>query len=107
VVAVYTTTQKPTNRPKALGEIDVPHNRAHEYGQQSGFRINVKRVAALPLTVDYFPDLEAPDYGKRGSSEHLAKAAEKILLAILKETPELVDTYGPKEAQQSAFPWKK
>jgi hypothetical protein len=48
LLAVYTTTKKPADRPKARGEIDVPDERAHEYGQTSGFRINVKRIAALP-----------------------------------------------------------
>jgi hypothetical protein len=91
--------QKPVDRPKARGEIDIPDERAHEYGQTSGFRINVKRIAALPLTVDYFPDLEKPDHGKRGSSEHLANACEKLLFAIIKETPELVDFVGPEDSK--------
>ena len=101
LLAVYTTTKKPADRPKARGEIDVPDERAHEYGQTSGFRINVKRIAALPLTVDYFPDLEKPDHGKRGSSEHLANACEKLLFAIIKETPELVDFAGPEDSKMT------
>jgi hypothetical protein len=68
-------------------------------GQTSGFRVDVRRIAALPLTVDYFPDLEKPDHGKRGSSEHLANACEKLLFAIIKETPELVDFVGPEDSK--------
>lgn len=97
----------PSDRPKAKGEIDIPQERAHEYGQNSGFRINVKRVAALPLTSEFFPDLEMPNHGICGSSEHLAKAAERILADIVRETPELIQTYGPPDAQEAVFGWKK
>jgi len=91
--------QKACRPPKARGEIEIPDERAREYGQTSGFRINVKRIAALPLTVDYFPDLEKSDHGKRGSSVHLANACEKLLFAIIRETPELVDFAGPEDSK--------
>jgi hypothetical protein len=91
--------QKTGRPPQGSRRDRHSEERAHEYGQTSGFRIDVKRIAALPLTVDYFPDLEKPDHGKRGSSEHLANACEKLLFAIIKETPELVDFVGPEDSK--------
>lgn len=97
---VYTTTVKRADRPKARGEIEIPEGKALEFGQNSAFRIDVKRVAALPLTKEFFPDLEMPGFGKRGSSTHLAAACDKMLSKIADETPELIEVLGPAHARR-------
>jgi hypothetical protein len=36
-------------------------------------------MAAMPLTTDFFPDLEEQSYGIKGRSEKLASAAQKTV----------------------------
>ena len=103
LVAVYTTSRPRGDRPKARGEIDIAAERAAEYGQRSAFRIDVRRVAVLPVDPDFFPDLEKPDHGIKGRSEHLADVAERLLRQIIGETPELVEFLGPQNALRMVF----
>jgi len=103
LVAVYTTSQSRRDRPKAQGEIEVTAERAVEYGQRSAFRIDVRRVAVLPISPDFFPDLEKPGHGIQGRSAHLADAAERLLRQIIAQTPELVEFLGPENVLRSVF----
>lgn len=95
VAVVFTTTRPRGSRPKARGEIEISAEIAVGLGQSSAFRIDVRRVAAVPLNSDFFPDLDRPDHGILGRSEHLARAAETLLQQIVAETPELVEFLGP------------
>lgn len=95
LAAVFTTTRPRGDRPKARGEIEISAERAVEFGQNTAFRIDVRRIAALPLNSDFFPDIDRPDHGIRGRSEHLARAAETLLQQIVTETSELVEFLGP------------
>lgn len=103
LVAVFTTTRPRGDRPKARGEIEIPAERAAEFGQTSAFRIDVRRVAALPLTADFFPDIDLPGHGIRGRSERLAAAAEKLLRDLVARTPELVEFLGPTAVRRSVL----
>ena len=103
LVAVYTTSRPRGDRPRARGEIEVTAERAVEYGQRNAFRIDVRRVAVLPVDLDFFPDLEKPDHGIQGRSEHLADVAERLLRQIIGETPELVEFLGPQNALRMVF----
>jgi hypothetical protein len=103
LVAVYTTSRPRGERPKARGEIEITAERAVEYGQRRAFRIDVKRVAALPITADFFPDLEKPGHGIEGRSEHLANVAERLLRQLMAETPELVELLGPGNMRRVVF----
>lgn len=103
LVAVYTTSRPRGNRPRARGEIEISAERAAEYGQTRAFTIDVKRVAALPINPDFFPDLEKPDHGIQGHSEHLASAAERLLGRLVTETPELVEFLGPRSVLRLVF----
>ena len=102
-MTVYTTSRPRGDRPKARGEIEVAAERAVEYGQRSGFRIDVRRVAVLPINPDFFPELEKPGHGIQGRSERLADVAERLLREIVTETPELVDFLGPENVLRWAF----
>jgi hypothetical protein len=103
LAAVFTTTRPRGERPKAKGEIEIPVERAAEFGQKHAFRIDVRRIAALPLSSEFFPDLEAPGHGITGRSERLAQAADKLLQEIIRETPELVEFLGPAFVRKSIF----
>ena len=103
LVAVYTTSRPRGDRPRARGEIEVTAERAPEYGQRSAFRIDVRRVAALPINPDFFPELESPGHGIQGRSERLADAAERLLREIVAEKPELVEFLGPENVLRSVF----
>jgi hypothetical protein len=103
LVAVYTTSRPRGDRPRARGEIEVTAERAAEYGQRTAFRIDVRRVAALPINPDFFPELEKPGHGIQGRSERLADVAERLLREIVTETPELVEFLGPENVLRSVF----
>jgi len=103
LVTVYTTSRPRGDRPKARGEIEISADRAVEYGQRSGFRIDVRRVAVLPINPDFFPELEKPGHGIQGSSERLADVAERLFREIVTETPELVEFLGPENVLRSVF----
>ena len=103
LVAVFTTTRPRGDRPKMKGEIEIPADRAAEFGQQSSFRIDVRRIAAMPLNSEFFPDLDNIDHGLKGRSERLAETALKLFQEIAKETPELIDFLGPESLRKSIF----
>lgn len=103
LAAVFTTTRPREGRPKAKGEIEVSKEQAAEFGQQSAFRIDVRRIAVMPLNNEFFPDLESPGHGITGRSEHLAKAAVRLLQEIVLEQPQLVEYLGPPEVRKSIF----
>jgi hypothetical protein len=101
--AVFTTTKPRGDRPKAKGEIEISKEQAAQLGQGSAFRINVCRIAAMPLTPEFFPDLEGTDHGIRGRSERLANAAFKLFQEIVAKEPELIEVLGPPDAQVTVF----
>ncbi|MGO9359210.1 MAG: hypothetical protein ACLP1D_16340 [Xanthobacteraceae bacterium] len=103
LAAVFTTTRPRGDRPKAKGEIEISKEEAVKLGQQSAFRIDCRRMAALPLNADFFPDLEEQDHGIRGRSERLANAAFKLFQELAANEPELIDLLGPPEARQAIF----
>jgi hypothetical protein len=103
LAAVFTTTRPRGDRPKARGEIEISSEQAAALGQQSAFRIDVRRIAAMPLNADFFPDLEKEDHGIRGHSKHLAEAAFKLFQDIVSKDPELVEFLGPPAVRKSIF----
>ncbi|SPP92839.1 hypothetical protein [Bradyrhizobium vignae] len=103
LAAVYTTTRPRGDRPKAKGEIEISKEQAAQLGQNSAFRIDVRRIAAMPLNTDFFPYLDEKGHGVRGNSKHLAEAALKLLAEIVKNDPELVEFLGPPEVRKSIF----
>ncbi len=103
LAAVFTTTRPRVNRPKAKGEIEISKEQAAKLGQQSAFCIDVRRIAAMPLNSDFFPDLENGDHGIRGHSKHLAEAAFKLFQEIVSTDPELVEFLGPPGVRKPIF----
>ena len=103
LVAVFTTTRPKGDRPKTKGEIEIPADRAAEFGQHSAFRIDVRRIAAMPLNAEFFPDLDNTDHGIKGRSERLAETALKLFQEIASETPELIDFLGPEGLRKPIF----
>lgn len=100
LLAIYTTTRPRGDRPKARGEIEITEEKARELGQTSAFRIDAKRIAALPLTKEFFPDIARPGFGRRGHSLHLASACDKMIGKIAEKTPELIEVLGPSHARK-------
>ena len=103
LAAVFTTTRPRGDRPKAKGEIEISKEQATQFGQRSAFRIDVRRMAVMPLTTDFFPDLEEPGHGIKGKSEKLANVAFKLFQELVASNPELIELLGPPDAQQTVF----
>ena len=72
-------------------------------GDKAGFRIDVRRIAAMPLNAEFFPDLDNTDHGIKGRSERLAETALKLFQEIASETPELIDFLGPEGLRKPIF----
>src|SRR6516164_839233 len=66
-VVFYTTTQiefQGARRPRQYLLVDK--TRAIELGQKAAFHVDASRLARLPLTIDYFPELNGGTIPVRG-----------------------------------------
>ncbi len=56
-------------------------------------------MAVMPLTTEFFPDLEEPGHGIKGKSEKLANVAFKLFQELAASNPELIELFRPPDAQ--------
>lgn len=80
VIVFYTTSQVTydgTRRPRHLIHVDEP--KATALGQAKAFDIDVTRVALLPVTASYFPDLKDGAVRTYGQDAHVAAVVERRL----------------------------
>jgi hypothetical protein len=97
VTIAYTTTSGPSfGRAKPLGTFIFDRDEAACFGQPNAFRLDLKRIAIVPLTDAWFPSLADPDHGKRGRlPEHLQARIEKELKQLLLKHREQMSFGGP------------
>lgn len=103
-IVFYTTSQvafEGGKRPRHL--IHVDETKSKELGQAKAFDIDVTRIALLPVTQDYFPQMAKGAVPYRGQDPHAAKAAEKRLAELraaghdIELTKRLAPSSGPKK----------
>jgi len=79
-IVFYTTSRtdyQGARRPRQY--VFVSHARAIELGQMAAFQVDASRIARLPLTVDYFPEMVGNAVPVRGSDpEFVAKVEERL-----------------------------
>jgi len=79
-IVFYTTSQTEyhgARRPRQY--LFVTRTRAMELGQKTAFQVDASRVARLPLTRDYFPEMTENTIPVRGNdSEFVAKVEERL-----------------------------
>jgi hypothetical protein len=83
-VVFYTTSQtdyQGTRRPRQY--LFVSRSKAIELGQQTAFHVDASRIARLPLTTDYFPELAGDTIRLRGRDAELAEKVEERLRELI------------------------
>lgn len=96
-VVFYTTSRtdyQGARRPRQY--LFVSHARAIELGQKAAFQVDASRIARLPLTTDYFPELAANAIPVRGRDPELATRVEERLRELVASGFEItrVDAVG-------------
>jgi hypothetical protein len=65
-------------------------------GQSRPFTLDLRRIAPLPVTEEWFPDLDTPDHGILGRApEKLRLLYEAALTELARRRPENIERLGP------------
>lgn len=96
VAAFYTTTVlRPSGQPGRPWIIEVTEGNAKKMGMQKPFAIDTHRIGIMPITADFFPDLERADRGIRGRAmEHLKQVLNRKFVEA-SEDKDLLRLVGP------------
>ncbi|MGA2291551.1 hypothetical protein [Bradyrhizobium sp.] len=63
-----------------------------ELGQKAAFQVDASRIARLPLTADYFPEMVGNDISVRGRDPELVTKVEGRLEELLASGVEITRT---------------
>ncbi len=95
VFLCYTTSQ-PWVGPLPLGVFRVDREAALGMGQSRPFTIDLRRMATVPVTEAWFPDLGRPDHGIVGrASERIRLLYEAEMLELAHRYPRNMEHLGP------------
>ena len=95
VILAYTTSQ-PWRGPNPLGVHGFDAEAAAGMGQSRPFTLDLRRVAFVPITVNWFPDLTTANRGIVGRApERVRMALELAVKELFRRSPELVERLGP------------
>jgi hypothetical protein len=73
----------------------VTEGNAKKMGMQKPFAIDTHRIGIMPITADFFPDLERADRGIRGrATEHLKQVLNRKFVEA-SEDKDLLRLVGP------------
>jgi hypothetical protein len=79
-IVFYTTSHtdyQGARRPRQY--LFVSRAKALELGQKTAFQVDASRVARLPLTLDYFPEMSGSDIPVRGrDAQFVTKVEERL-----------------------------
>ena len=65
-------------------------------GQPKAFTLDLRRVAAVPVTLEWFPELDTANHGIIGRApEHQRVAYEIALTELARRHPENIERLGP------------
>jgi len=91
----FTTSQPWTGR-KPSGVYSVDRDAAAGMGQSRPFTLDLRRMANVPVTAAWFPDLSAPAHGIVGRApERLRLVYEAALIALARRHPDTIERLGP------------
>jgi hypothetical protein len=97
-IVFYTTSRtdyQGTRRPRQY--LFVGQARTMELGQKAAFQVDASRIARLPLTTDYFPEMVGNAILVRGRDPELVTKVEDRLGELLASGVEITrtDAVGP------------
>lgn len=97
VVAVYTSSQvRKFGDNLPIGVISVPVDRAQESGNRAAFFIDVRRRAFMPISKEYFPELDTPGFGVVGHADKgLFAEARRQFILVNERHEEQIANLGP------------
>jgi hypothetical protein len=95
IFLAYTSSQQ-WRGPKPPGIYVFDQGTAAGLGQSKPFFLDLRRMALLPATVDWFPELDSPGHGTVGRApEKLRLELEATALDIARRRPEIMERLGP------------
>jgi hypothetical protein len=99
VILAYTSSQ-PWTGPTPPGVEGFDLDAAANMGQSRAFTLDLRRMAFVPATADWFPDLTATDHGiVVRAPERLRQELEKAAKELFRRSPEVIERLGP--------PWRR
>ena len=95
-ILVAFTTSQPWIGPRPSGLLSIDLETAAGMGQSRPFTLDLRRIAPLPVTEDWFPDLQASNHGVFGKApERLRIMFEATLTELARRRPETIEHLGP------------
>jgi hypothetical protein len=96
VVFVAYTTSRPWTGPTPPGVHIFDSATSKALGQSRPFTLDLRRIAAVRETQDWFPQLDAPTHGIVGRApERLRAELERAATAMFRRGPGVVERLGP------------
>lgn len=95
IVAAYTTSQPwPANVRPPVGVHRVSQEASSRLGHAKPFVIDARKIAFMPLTKEFFPQMDDPAGGKVGRDRALA---DRVIpdLKTLSRSPGIIVRTGP------------
>lgn len=95
VVLAYTTSQSWTGT-KPFGLHSFNQDTAASMGQARAFTLDLRRLAIVPATVEWFPELLSRGHGIVGRApERLRLKLEADMRELVRRRPESIEKLGP------------
>jgi len=95
-LVAYTTSQPRRSPTAPLGVFSFDRTEAARFGQSRAFVMDLRRLAAVPVTTRWFPRLEQSG---RGIVGHMPKSEQRRFLRVaedlLTRRPESIERLGP------------
>jgi hypothetical protein len=95
-VLVAFTTSQPWTGPRPPGLYRIDRETAAVMGQYRPFTLDLRRIASLPVSVDWFPGLDTPDDGILGRAPEVLRVVyEAALTELTRRRRENIEHLGP------------
>jgi hypothetical protein len=92
----YTTSQPWPHAPLPLGVFAFDQEIAASFGQSRAFVMDLRRIAFMPVTPTWFPQLNQPSHGIQGHAPKRQQRRFRQMAAdLLQHHSEIVDRLGP------------
>jgi hypothetical protein len=95
-LVAFTTSQPWTSPTRPPGLFVFDRQAAVALGQGRAFVMDLRRLAAVPVTLEWFPRLDQPGGGVKG---HIPKKQQRLYLQVVEDLltrrPELIERLGP------------
>jgi hypothetical protein len=84
------------NPPLPLGVHSFDAAQARGLGQERAFRLDLRRLAFLPLTSAWFPELSQPGRGIVGRAPAaLRRVLDESFAILIRRSPAIIERLGP------------